>query len=58
MSLYEFCVTFAWSAALSVVGAFFCVGMISVFERIESWTAKKKLINSIKVDEKGNVIIE
>ncbi len=58
MSVFEFCMTVAASASMSVVGAFFCIGMISIFEKIESFFAKKKLINSIIVDEKGNVIIK
>ena len=44
------------SATMSIVSAVFCLWTISVFERIgELMRSRRRLVNVITVDEKGNV---
>ena len=58
MSLFDFYISIAIAATASAGIACFCIAMIMQFEKIEAQRAKKRLINSIVVDEHGNVIVE
>jgi hypothetical protein len=53
MNLFE---VFATSALLAMVSGAFCVWTISVFEKVGEWMrSRRRLVNVITVDEKGNV---
>jgi hypothetical protein len=53
MNLFE---VFMASMGLAFFSGLFCVWVISVFERIDGLLKnRKRLVNKITVDEKGNV---